>query len=320
MLLCNCLKSLFHHCTGLSLEVIVVDNASYDGCSEMLAREFPDVIFIQSDRNLGFSGANNLGARTAGGKNLLFLNPDTLLLENSLRVLCNRLNSLPRAGAAGCRLISSDRKLQTSCIQSFPTILNQVLDSDFLRERFPRARLWGTRPFLDSSASPSMVDAVSGACMVVKKEVFERVGGFTEEYFMYGEDLDLCFKIMKKGCAVYYVPETSLIHIGGSSTQKAGSDFSNVMMRASVFRFLRRNRGLASANLYRVAMALSSVLRILCILPLLPFSTGRIVRHGTNSLRKWIAILRWSSGFETWTHSRSRQRPQPSPRVHSSEA
>jgi GT2 family glycosyltransferase len=303
----NCLESLYQHCSELSFEIIVVDNATYDGCSDMLASEFGDVIFIQSDKNLGFGGANNLGARSACGRNLLFLNPDTLFLDNSLPVLCTRLDSLPGAGVVGCRLISSDRTLQTSCIQSFPTILNQVLDSDFLRETFPRSRLWGTEPFLASGATPSAVEAVSGACLMIKKQAFDRVGGFTEDYFMYGEDLDLCFKIMKLGCALYYVPEASLIHYGGSSTQKAGSDFSQIMMRASVYRFLQLNRGLGTASLYRVSMAVASILRILSILLLLPFSRGRIVRHGTDSLRKWIAILRWSVGLEDSIARASRQ-------------
>ncbi|HEY5814601.1 MAG TPA: glycosyltransferase family 2 protein, partial [Terrimicrobiaceae bacterium] len=191
----NCLKSVYQHCAEFSFEIIVVENATYDGCGDMLAAEFKNVTFVQSSTNLGFGGANNLGARLASGRNLLFLNPDTLLLDNSLRQLCTALDSLPNAGVVGCRLVSGNHAVQTSCIQSFPTVLNQVLDSDFLREAFPRSTLWGTEALLQTN-SPSMVEAISGACLMVKRKEFERVGGFTEEYFMYGEDLDLCFKIM----------------------------------------------------------------------------------------------------------------------------
>ena len=139
---------------------------------------------------------------------------------------------------------------------------------------------------------------ISGACILTKREVFESVGGFSETYFMYGEDLDLCFKIKRAGFRRYYVPETSLIHHGGGSTQQSVSNFSTVMMRESVFRFLSTNRGVASAILYRAAMVATSFVRMLLIIPLLAVSDNQVVRHGTGSLRKWKAILRWSCGLE----------------------
>jgi GT2 family glycosyltransferase len=293
----KCLSSLFKHCPDISMEVVVVDGASFDGCDKMLAKEFPGVVFVQSEVNVGFAKANNLGVRHAKGLNFLFLNPDTEFVENSLDVLLGHLTTLPQAGALGCKLLNSDRSVQTSCIQSFPTVVNQILDSDFLRRRFPRSRLWGMAALHRGTSLPSQVEVISGACILTKREVFERVGGFSETYFMYGEDLDLCFKIQQAGFRNYYVPDTSIIHYGGGSTQQSVSNFSAVMMRESVFRFFSANRGRASAMLYRVGMVATSLLRMSLIVPLLAVSDNRVVRHGAGSLRKWKAILRWSCGL-----------------------
>ena len=296
----KCLASLFLHCRSVSFEVIVVDGASYDGCGEMLAAEFPSVRFLQLEKNVGFARANNAGVRCASGRLLLLLNPDTELHEDSIRILRDQLEVLPRSGAVGCRLVNTDGSLQTSCVQSFPTVLNQVLDSDYLRHRFPNWKMWGTAPLYAQPAGPAPVEAISGACMMISRETFDSVGGFTEEYFMYGEDLDLCCKIARSGRVVYYVPETTIVHFGGGSSDQAKSNFSNVMMKESVYRYLRLNRGFATAFAYRVAMASSSTIRLLLILILLPVSQGKVVRHGVGSVQKWFSILRWGLGLESW--------------------
>jgi GT2 family glycosyltransferase len=150
----------------------------------------------------------------------------------------------------------------------------------------------------DSRASE--VEVISGSCMLLKREVFDAVGGFSESYFMYGEDLDLCYRIKQSGLRVYYVPETSIVHHGGGSTKTTVSNFSNVMMRESVFRFMRSHRGAFSATLYRAAIGATSLLRMTLILPLLAVSGRHVVRHGKGSLQKWKAILRWSCGLESW--------------------
>ena len=289
--------SLNAHSRAISFEIVVVDGASYDGCGEMLAREFPSVCFVQSSENVGFARANNLGVRHAKGGSFLFLNPDTELIEDTCRILFEQLQSLPGAGAVGCRLLNGDRTLQTSCVQSFPTVLNQALDSDYLRRTVsPLPPLGHDRALFEPGADPVPVEVISGACLMVKRECFERVGGFTESYFMYGEDLDLCFKIHRSGAGIYYVPQTSLIHFGSGSTARAASDFSTFMMRESVFRFMRFNRGLLFAEAYRVSTLLMAFLRLLLIGPLLLFG-DRIVRHGLGSWRKTFAIVCWSLGL-----------------------
>jgi len=279
-------------------EIIVVDGASFDGCGEMLAREFPYVRFVQSMENVGFGRANNLGVRVATGAYLLLLNPDTQFFDRSLAIMLAAADQLPEAGALGCRLRNRDGSLQTSAVQAFPTVINQVLDSDFLRRCFPTSRLWGMAPlFASERSAPIAAEAISGACVLVRRSRFLQVGGFTEAYFMYGEDLDLSFKLSSAGYPSYLVPAAQVTHFGGGSTSKAASNFSTVMMRSSVHRFFTLNRGTVAAFAYRLTCAVSALARLLLILPLLLLGR-RIVRHGFGSLRKWMAVLRWSLGFQ----------------------
>lgn len=306
----QCLTSLFQHCSSVPAEVIVVDGASYDGCAEMLAAEFPSVIYVQCSENVGFARANNLGARTARGSHLLLLNPDTLFSEDSIGIMLQKLETLPNAGAVGCRLLNADRSLQTSCVQAFPTILNQILVSEYLACRFPNWRLWGVAPLYARPPKPAVVEVISGACILVRRSAFANVGGFTESYFMYSEDLDLCFKLRRAGHLVYYVPDTSLVHFGGGSTRQAATNFSTVMMHESVGKFMRLNRGASSALLYRTAMTLTAITRLLLIGPLLLFG-HKLVRHGTSSWFKWFAILTWSLGSKRHLHRPNSPRTSP---------
>jgi GT2 family glycosyltransferase len=296
----KCLQSIYANTRGISFEIIVVDGASFDGCREMMAREFPAAKFFQSEKNLGFARANNLGVSHSEGSHLLFLNPDTELLEDSIRILMERLESLPRAGAVGCKLLNTDRTLQTSCVQAFPTVRNQIFNSEYLRRRFPGWKMWGVSALFTRPEKPAVVEFISGACILTRRKTFETVGGFTVKYFMYGEDADLCFKIKRAGADVYYVPETAIIHHGGGSSKQAKSNFTNIMMSESVYRFLQLNRGQLAALVFRLATSIMSVLRLFLILILLPFSKGEVVRHGGESLRKWFSILRWGLGLESW--------------------
>jgi GT2 family glycosyltransferase len=184
----QCLASLYRHTSGFAFEVIVVDGASYDGCKEMLEAEFSSVRFVQCEKNVGFARANNLGAEQAQGTTLLFLNPDTELLDDAPADLVRILRSTPEAGLVGCRLLNSDRSVQTSCVQALPTVFNQFFDSEYLRSRFPHWRTWGTVSLQIGSGEPMVVQAVSGACMTIARSDFVAVGGFTPSYFMYGEE------------------------------------------------------------------------------------------------------------------------------------
>ncbi len=298
----KCLLSIYRSTTGIAFEVIVIDNASYDGCKEMLLQEFPQARFIQRDKNLGFSKANNTAFNISRGRNILFLNPDTEIEGSAVETLSQQLDSLPTAGIVGAKLLNSDGSVQTSCIRAFPTILNQFLDSNALRKAFPRANMWGTSPLFSTGNAPVKVDAVSGACLMIKRPVFETVGMFSTDYFMYSEDIDLCFKVQAVGWKTYYVPMAVIIHHGGASSSQTGdSVISSVMMWESRWRFFRKTRSPLYCLLYRMAMFIASIIRIGLILVVWPFYGLRRRAHSIrNVMKKWIARLRWTMGGEGW--------------------
>ncbi|MDD5676269.1 MAG: glycosyltransferase family 2 protein [Chitinivibrionales bacterium] len=296
----KCIASIYRQTQGLEFEIIVVDNASADNTAQRIAAVFPQVKVIQSGGNLGFSRANNLGFAQAAGKYLLFLNPDTQIVDNALFTMVTRFSTLKNAGAAGCRLVNSDLSLQTSSVLPIPTILNQILTVEFLRLAVPHSNLWGTRALFNGERVPQEVEALSGACLMVKREAFEAAGKFNTDYFMYSDDVDLCYSVRQKGYGVYYIGEATVIHHGGKSTNKSGpGNLSVLMMKESTFIFLKKSRGAGYARLYKTCFLGASAARLAVLALVLPlfFIAGKYdsVKH---SLRKWVTIFEWSSGLE----------------------
>src|SRR4030066_516351 len=134
----KCIASILAATNAIEFEIVVIDNASFDGSGEMLKQCYPQVQFIQSEKNLGFSKANNEAFRVTHGQYVLFLNPDTEIVGTAIPIMLGYLQQMPNAGSVGCKLLNADKTVQTSCIQPFPTILNQFLDSEFLRALWPK--------------------------------------------------------------------------------------------------------------------------------------------------------------------------------------
>lgn len=303
----QCLTTIAANAGDLDYEVIVIDNASWDGCEEMIHAEFPQVIFIQSNQNLGFAGANNLAFAKSSGRNVMFLNPDTEIQGLALQTLLSALESLPDAGMVGARLLNSDLSLQTHCVVALPSILNQTLNSEFLRKKFPKWSMWGTRPLFEPHTSPVPVDAITGACMLLKRQVNEQVCGFSSNYFMYSEDMDLCIKVEKAGWKIYYVPTAMIIHHAGrSSGSREESNFSTLMVRESLTRFMEAHHGHAYATLFRFCTAVVAFLRVLLLMlvsPIVAHPKGyRLIRR---ALTKWWGVLAWSIGAKAWVSQQS---------------
>lgn len=298
----KCLSSILSSTHGLEYEIIVIDSASFDGCDKMLKQHYPHVRFIQSDLNLGFARSNNLAFEVSSGQAILFLNPDTEVENNAIPELLCQLESLPQAGAVGGMILNSDRTPQTTCIRAFPTILSELLDAEILQKQFPSSRLWGMTPLQKKSMQPVEVDAISGACLMIKRSIFEDIGLFSNDYFMYSEDIDLCFKVQQCGWKNYFVPASVIVHHGGgSSTRSKVSAFSSVMMLESRWRFFRNNRTIWYSWLYRTAMFSASAVRIgLLFSALLIFGVLGKTSSIEVSLKNWIARLRWTIGLENW--------------------
>jgi GT2 family glycosyltransferase len=284
---------------GIDYEILVIDNASTDDSRTRLARPFARTRLLFSPDNVGFARANNLAFRASTGRHLLFLNPDTRVMEGAIARMLRVLQSSADIGAVGARLLNGDLTLQTSCVQRFPTILNQVLDIDWLRRRFPTLGLWGMAPlYVTDSPAPVDVQVVSGACLMMKRAVFERIGWFSTDYFLYTEDVDLCFKVREAGLRVCHVGDAQVVHYGGGSSAKESDGFADVVMRESIRRFLGKTRSARYARRYRRAMTAAAMLRILVLRAagVLPRERARAGR----ALRKWHRILAWSRGRERW--------------------
>ena len=296
----DCLKSIEENPPNFSFETVVIDNASLDGSAEMVQREFPNVKYIQSAENLGFSRGNNAAAQSSSGRTLLFLNPDTKILGNALAVMKDCLDSHQDAGIAGCRILNSDGSVQTTAIQAFPTLLNQTLDADVLHRWFPNSRLWGTAALFSESTSPVRVDMISGACLMIRRQVFEQIGGFSPDYFMYSEDVDICQKARRAGWNAYYVPSVSVIHYNGQSSNKRPSNFAHIMQQESRLIYFHKMRGSLYAFCFRVSRIPIAIIRmaLLVALMILPFGAERR-QELRSAMGKWLAILRWSLGLNT---------------------
>jgi N-acetylglucosaminyl-diphospho-decaprenol L-rhamnosyltransferase len=298
----DCLASIQATTHGLEYEVIVVDNASDDDCSD-LSDSSQSVKVVLSNRNLGFAGANNLGVDHSSGRVVLFLNPDTVVTGNAIQEMLTTLDSNPEIGAVGCRLLNRDLSLQMSCVQPFPTISNQFLGIDWLKRRWPMFPLWGVSAlFAKDRKRIQEVQVVSGACVMVRRDPLEKIGRFSTEYFMYAEEMDLCYKLRTAGYKVCHVGAAEIVHFGGQSTKKKGDGFSDVLMRESVFKLLTKFRGKMYANMYRTALFLSALVRMTLLLPL--FAVGPIVRNQDDiagTFRKWRRIARWSLSMEGWS-------------------
>jgi N-acetylglucosaminyl-diphospho-decaprenol L-rhamnosyltransferase len=300
--LAKCLTSVYANISGLAFEVVVIDNASYDGCAQLIESEFPAVRFIQSDRNLGFGCANNLAARGATGRVLLFLNSDTEIVGSAIQEMTSWVDRLPAAGVVGPRLLNSDGSVQTTCVQAFPSILNQLLATEYLRTTFPKWPLWGNRAVYENSRSPVRVEGIPGASLAIRRDLFELLGGFCSGYFMYGEDMDLCFRASRAGHDSFYIGSASVIHHGGkSSGATSDQHWSAVVMKESIFSFMAAHRGRWYAWAFRSTTAMAAVVRMALV-------SGRLLLPLADQDRqtlsyaaaKWKRVLRWALGLESW--------------------
>ncbi len=221
----NCLIALNASEVDGDVEIIVVDNNSFDGSVEMLRSRFPQVKVVKNRTNLGFARAVNRGFQESSGEYLLVLNPDTLVQEDTLNVLTQYMVGHPEVGICGPKILNADGTLQLSCKRSFPTPGVALPKIVGLSKIFPGSRWAGkyNLTFLDSDQVHN-VDAISGSCMFIRREIFKHVGQFDDRFFMFGEDLDFCYRTIQAGFEVHYVPLTQIVHYKGESVKVAPFD------------------------------------------------------------------------------------------------
>jgi len=229
----NLIHSIEKATLNITKEIIVVDNASDDGSNEFIKNNFPQIKLIANNKNLGFGKANNLGLKETLGKFILLINPDTIVAEDTLEKMMEFFRKNPEAGLAGCKILNPDGTLQLACRRSFPGPWTSLTKVTGLSSLFPNSKIFAryNLTYLDENQSYE-VDAISGSFMMMKREVYEKVGGFDEQFFMYGEDLDLCYRIQKAGFKVFYVHSTQIIHYKGESTKRSSLDETKVFYYA----------------------------------------------------------------------------------------
>lgn len=247
-LLRTCLSSVLRAQGNLSLEVVVVDSASSDGSAEMVRAEYPQARLIACETNVGFSAGNNLGMAAARGDYLLLLNPDTEVAEGALDALTAAMQAHPEAGVAGPRLRNPDGTVQSSR-RRFPTLTTAFVESTALQPHFSRhpalARYYvADRP----DDAEQEVDWLTGACLLVRREVYARVGGFDEGYFMYSEELDWQKRIRATGWRVLYVPQAKVVHHEGKSSEQV-VPLRHIRFQRSKIRYFTKHHGRAAGAL-----------------------------------------------------------------------
>ncbi len=234
------LRSLFEHAPTFPFEVLVLDNASQDGSVQMVEKEFPQVRLMVSERNLGFAKGHNELARYARGRYLLILNPDTLIMRNTLTKLVRFAEEHPEAGIIGAKLLNPDGSLQYSC-RRFPNPIAAIFRNTPLGRLFPHNRYTRDYLMLDwDHNSVREVDWVSGAAMLVRREVYEQLGGFDERFFIYVEDVDLCYRAWQVGWKVLYYPDATIIHAIGRSTDLVANKMI-VTFHQSMYKFYKKH-------------------------------------------------------------------------------
>lgn len=285
----ECITSICDWTHQVQFEVIVVDNASPSGNVETLKTLFPKIKLLKSAKNLGFAGANNLGFRHSAGDCILFLNPDTKLNSPAIDTMVQQMKQLPRAGIVGCKLLNADLSVQTSSIMRFPKIWGAILEVEYLRLRWPK--LWGIGPLFCSDEKPSEVEVISGACMLTRREVFEQIGMFSEEYFMYSEDVDLCYHAAGVGFKNYYVASATIVHYGGTSSPRA---WQTAMKTKSELHFFRKNYGRMYSFLFRLAMIINCSGRLAVLVGVRVLAKVFSFKYSADA-----AWLRWSVMLKT---------------------
>jgi GT2 family glycosyltransferase len=204
------------------VEAVVVDNASRDGSADAVAERFPDVKLVRQSRNVGYGRANNIGLQECEGRFILLLNPDVTVSEGSVGKLADFLLVRPDVGAVGPRLLRPEGMPDLAARRGFPTPATAFYRLAGLSKAFPKSRRFNryNMGFLPDTEVHE-IDAGTGACLMLRRAAIDRVGFFDPDYFMYGEDLDLCYRLRLGGWKIYYAPGATAVHLKGASTRQA---------------------------------------------------------------------------------------------------
>jgi len=259
----QCLVSVFKALDGIPSEVIVVDNASTDGSVEMLKQDFPNVHTIVNTENVGFATANNQGIDLAKGKYVLLLNPDTIIPRDAFSNCIEFMEATPNAGALGVRMIDGTGAFLPESKRSFPGPAVSFYKLFGLSALFPKSKTFGKYHLTYlSEKETNPVDVLSGAFFFIRKEVLNKIGGLDETFFMYGEDIDLSYRIQAAGFENYYFPKTTIIHYKGESTKRGSLNYVKHFYQAMAI-FAKKHFTGSKASVFNLLLQLAIGFRAL---------------------------------------------------------
>lgn len=283
----QCLYSLSKALSGIEAEVIVFDNHSRDGSVDYLSSLYPWVTFIKNNHNLGFARGNNHAIQQSKGKYVLLLNPDTIVGENTLRQAVAFMDSHTKAGAAGVRMMKTDGSDALESRRGVPSPLTSFYKMTGLCAHFPSNHKFG-RYYMGwlPWGSASQIDIVSGAFCLLRREALDKVGLLDEDYFMYGEDIDLSYRLLKGGWQNWYLP-LRILHYKGESTQKSSFRYVHVFYEAMLIFFRKHYRHLSFLVALPVQLAIygkASLALISMTMAKLRRSLGFVSSKSTDTL------------------------------------
>ncbi|RMH01890.1 MAG: glycosyltransferase family 2 protein [Chloroflexi bacterium] len=257
-LLAGCLESVFANPPDAPFEVWVVDNASADDSVAMVRRQFPRVRLLENATNVGFAQANNLAVSRCQGEYVLLLNPDTVVQPGALNALVQFMDRHSDAGAAGSMLLNPDGSLQVSCHPA-PTLKRE------LWRLFHLDRMWayGRYPMHTWPVDmPREVDVIQGASFIVRRQILDEIGLLDGDYFMYSEEVDLCYRLQKAGWRLYWVPQSRVIHFGGQSTRQVAAEMF-LQLYLGKLKYFRKHYGRFAGVAYKGILLAATLARLM---------------------------------------------------------
>ncbi len=279
----QCLQSILNSDYSGAVEIIVVDNNSQDGSDVMMAEEFPSIQYIYNTDNKGFSKANNQAIKIAAQPYTLILNPDTILQEDTLSICAQYLDKHSEVGAVGVKMVDGSGTYLPESKRGFPTPLNSIYKLSGLSRLFPRSKVFNyyyQGHLSDSEVNP--IEVLTGAFTFAKTDLLQKIGGFDEDYFMYGEDIELSYQIKKTGQAIHYLPTTQIIHFKGESTRKLSRKYLTNFYGAMGIYAGKRNKGSALwAAILRFGIIASAIVGL----------TRKFARAILRPLLDWVLLF-----------------------------
>jgi len=285
----NCLQSIYEQAGGVHFEVIVIDNASTDGSAEMVRTKFPQVVLIENSENRGFAAANNQGLAIAGGRYVLLLNSDTVVLNSAISKIVSFADAHPEAAVVGCQVLNPDKTLQPACFM-FPSILNMLLSTSYLYKLFPKNKFFGREQMTWWDRNDIReVDVVTGCFMLARREAIDQVGMMDELFFMYGEETDWCYRFKQAGWKIVFAPVGQIVHLGGASSSRMAARMT-LQLRGAILQFMAKHH---SRPVYMLACILTGAFFAVRI----PFWLIRTVVSPKNRLSSWNMVKVYSKGL-----------------------